>query len=163
MFDNNNLIFIFFRLFNFLVIVFIIAYFIKRFLKASILKQIKGRQKHFELLEFDYKKLNNDFQRIEQEKKELQIFAYDLKKKLYKWQKTFELEQMSKKNAYEKVKIDIQKDYEIKQKNITLKYLASKTLVNAVINTQNTLSKKFNDIEACRYQDKLIQFIKKES
>jgi len=160
---NNNITFIFFRFFNFFVVVSIIAYFVKRYLRASILKQIHNRQNYFKSLELDYTRLNQDYANVEKELKEKEMFAKDLKIKLDKWHQTFVLEQESKKEEHEAIKANIQKSNLIKQKNITLEYLASKTLVRAINKAKSTINEEFNELEACKYQDSLIEFIKKES
>jgi len=159
----NNITFIFFRFFNFFVVVSIIAYFVKRYLRASILKQIHNRQNYFKSLELDYTRLNQDYENIEKELKEKEMLAKDLKIKLDKWRQVFILEQETKKKENEAIKINIEKNNLIKQKNITLEYLASKTLVKGISNAKSTINKEFNEIEACKYQDSLIEFIKKES
>ena len=162
MLNNMSYLSLFFRLFNFIIIIYIFVYLFKKYIKEGIYKEIKDRIQYLKNLNDEKALLVKNMQQLDIEIIEQNKITKELLNKLDQWKLVLKDKQEQKIKKLEFIKNDIQNKQILRNNSLSKKIAFSLVIPQIVKENKIEILQKFsNNEETGKYQKEIIEFIKK--
>lgn len=162
MLNNMSYLSIFFRLFNFVIIIYIFVYLFKKYLKDGLYKEIKDRIQYLKNLNDEKVVLIKNMEQLDIEIIEQNKLTKELINKLNRWKLVLNDDQEKKIKKLDSIKIDIQNKQLIRNDSLSKKIVYSLVIPEIVKENQIEILQEFsNNKESIKYEKEIIEFIKK--
>jgi len=162
MLSDMSYLSIFFRIFNFVIIIGVFWYLFKKYIKTGIIKQINDRIQYLRNLNNERAAFIENAKQIDIEITQQNKLTQNLLYKLDKWKSVIQTEQENKLRKFESIKIDIENKQAIKNNILSQKIVYSQVIPQIIEDNKIEILREFaNNEQAIKYQKEIIEFIKK--
>lgn len=158
----STIVSIFFRLFNFAIVVYLLCYIFKKYLLPSLSIQFSTYTSYLPILKNKLKKLSERVDKIDVETVQQEKLSQELLEKIKIWKKNNSEQEEGRLKEQELINKNIINRLETQERLITVNKIRAAVFPTIVATSKEQLLSKFeNEENAFKFQNKIIESMKR--
>lgn len=158
----NTIVSIFFRLFNFAIVVYLLGYIFKKYLLPSLSIQFSTYTSYLPILKNKLKKLSERVDKIDVETVQQEKLSQELLEKIKIWKKNASQQEEYRLKEQELINKNIINRLEAQERFITVNKIRATVFPTIIAMSKEQLISKFeNEENSFKFQNKIIESMKR--